>query len=313
VSTDAPFFADIADAPDGASVFWCETPDKTRIRGAIWRGGSRGTILLLTGRTEYIEKYGPVVARLTAMGFCVLTLDWRGQGLSDRPPSDATLGHVEAFKDYQSDLNTVLAAPEAADLPGPRVLFGHSMGGCIGLRALLNHPDITAGVFSGPMWGIRMSSLSRFGAKFLIGLTGLLGTDTRHTPGTGKGFYAQETGFDENLLTSDRDQLDRLRAHLTAHPELGLGGPSIKWLSAAFEEMAALQAGPKPTIPVLTFLGSDEKIVDPETTKSYMPKLAHGELVICEGARHEIWMESDAIQGPVWDKITAFLATHAPV
>ncbi|MEO0682144.1 MAG: hypothetical protein AAF192_17200, partial [Pseudomonadota bacterium] len=31
--------------------------DGLRLRAAAWRGAGRGTALLLTGRTEYIEKY----------------------------------------------------------------------------------------------------------------------------------------------------------------------------------------------------------------------------------------------------------------
>ena len=43
-----------------------------------------------------------------AMGFAVATLDWRGQGLSDRPLEDPLLGHVENFATYESDLQIFL-------------------------------------------------------------------------------------------------------------------------------------------------------------------------------------------------------------
>jgi len=59
-------------------------------------------------------------------------------------------------------------------------------------------------------------------------------------------------------------------------------------------------------------LGSDEKIVEPAAIKTHMPKLAQGELVICPGGRHEVFMERPEIQTPVWEKITEFLELHAP-
>src|SRR5689334_11979155 len=65
------------------------------LRYALWsaRGTSRGTILLLTGRGEFLEKYATeVVGELLDRGFAVAAIDWRGQGLSDRPLPDHDAG-----------------------------------------------------------------------------------------------------------------------------------------------------------------------------------------------------------------------------
>jgi len=43
-----------------------------------------------------------------------------------------------------------------------------------------------------------------------------------------------------------------------------------------------------------------------------MPKFPNGELVICDGAKHEIWMETPDIQAKVWEKTDAFLSAIAP-
>ena len=53
----APFHAELADAPPGATVVWAQA-GTARIRLAWWKAGDRGTVLLLPGRTECIEKYG---------------------------------------------------------------------------------------------------------------------------------------------------------------------------------------------------------------------------------------------------------------
>ena len=73
--------------PEGARAGYFTTPDKIRIRYAVFpktAGAARGTVCLVQGRTEYIEKYFETVADFQKRGFAVATLDWRGQGGSDR-------------------------------------------------------------------------------------------------------------------------------------------------------------------------------------------------------------------------------------
>ena len=67
--------------------------DKLRLRFARWeptRGPVRGTVCLFQGRGEFIEKYFEVIADLRRRGFAVATMDWRGQGGSERLLSNAT-------------------------------------------------------------------------------------------------------------------------------------------------------------------------------------------------------------------------------
>ena len=86
--TGAPFFADIADLPPDGRCLWLMTDDGIRLRAAHWPGSGKGTVFLLPGRTEYIEKYAPPAAEFCRCGWDVLTLDWRGQGMSDRALPD---------------------------------------------------------------------------------------------------------------------------------------------------------------------------------------------------------------------------------
>jgi lysophospholipase len=61
--------------------------DGMRLRHGFWVCGDsacRGTVFLLTGRSEYMEKYAEVVQELNGRGFDVYSFDWRGQGLSER-------------------------------------------------------------------------------------------------------------------------------------------------------------------------------------------------------------------------------------
>ena len=102
----APFHAELAEAPPGATCVWLQA-GSARIRVAWWKAGDRGTVLLLPGRTECIEKYGRAAGDLVARGFSVITLDWRGQGLADRALPDRATGHVGDFSEYQQDLSLI--------------------------------------------------------------------------------------------------------------------------------------------------------------------------------------------------------------
>ena len=179
MTADAPFYADVADAPDGAEARWLTASDGIGLRAVAWRGGRRGTAMIFPGRTEFAEKYGRVAARLVARGFSVVAIDWRGQGLSDRPPSTPMLGHVETFSDYQRDVEALLGFEALLGLPRPRYLVAHSMGGCIGLRTLIERTDFAAAVFSAPMWQLEMRPATRAVAARLARLGRRLGLGAR--------------------------------------------------------------------------------------------------------------------------------------
>ena len=77
----APFDHALAEGPESARAYWITAADGVRLRVAVWpKDNARGTIVLFPGRTEYVEKYGRVAEELTAAGYAVTAIDWRGQG-----------------------------------------------------------------------------------------------------------------------------------------------------------------------------------------------------------------------------------------
>jgi lysophospholipase len=309
VTGAAPFFADVADAPPGVRAFWLRAADGVRLRAAAWSGGRRGTAVIFPGRTEHIEKYGRVVGRLVERDLAVAAIDWRGQGLSDRLHDNPRLGHVDDFRDFQKDVAALIAHPEFAALPRPLVMFAHSMGGCVGLRTLLERTEFSAAVLSAPMWHLQMKAATRQLTSSIVQVANLVGLGSRQMPGTTREPTVLALAYQGNVLTSDPEHFAWFARQLETHPELGLGGPSVQWTYAALEEMARLYVAPLPKVPVLAFLGSDEAVVSPSVVRSQMGHMEHGRLVMCPGARHEIWMERPEIQRPVWAEIDAFLET----
>jgi len=220
--TPAPFHAALADGPPGAVAVWVQS-GAARIRLAWWKAGSKGTVLLLPGRTECIEKYGRAAADLTARGYSVITIDWRGQGLADRSLPDRLMGHVGDFAEYQQDLDALVAEARRADLPEPFHMIAHSMGGCIGLRGLMRGVPVRSAVFSAPMFGISMAAWLRPVAVLVGALSAPLGLGARYAPTTGPQSYLQQVPFLGNVLTSDREMWDYMLGQVR-------GCQSLRWV-----------------------------------------------------------------------------------
>ena len=123
--------------PDAAVTGTIKTPDGVSLRFARWEPppGRKGTVCLFQGRSEFIEKYFETVRDLRARGFAVATLDWRGQGLSDRALRNPRKGYVRNFSQYQIDLETFINEVVLPDCPPPLFALGQSMGATILLRA----------------------------------------------------------------------------------------------------------------------------------------------------------------------------------
>src|SRR5690242_7743208 len=123
--------------PDNVVSGAIKTRDGLSLRFARWAPppGRKGTVVLMQGRAEFIEKYFETVRDLRARGFAVATFDWRGQGLSDRALADPRKGYVRSFSEYAIDLETVMEQVVLPDCPPPIYALAHSMGGSIAIKA----------------------------------------------------------------------------------------------------------------------------------------------------------------------------------
>lgn len=301
----APFHADVAEAPEGVTCVWLTASDGVRIRTAHWRGGEKGTVLLFPGRTEYIEKYGPAAGEFAARGYAMATLDWRGQGIADRLLDDRAPGHVDRFSDYSRDVAAFMDWIREQDLPRPFFLIGHSMGGCIGLRAIHDGIPVNAVTFSAPMWGILMQPIVRPIAWGLSWLATNTGQGHRMVPSTSPLTYVLEAEFEGNVLTRDREMWEFMRRQLTVHPDLAIGGPTMQWLYEALKETRALHRMPSPDLPCLTVLGAEERIVHAASIHDRMSRWPGSEFDLVGSAEHELMMEGPGTRAKFYDRAAA--------
>ena len=110
----APFFADVAEGPEGGAAWWITARDDVRLRVGLWnREAPRGTVLLWPGRTEYIEKYGRAAARLPRAAMPPSPSTGAVRAWPTGCSTTAMSGHVHQFSDYQHDVAAMYRPPNA--------------------------------------------------------------------------------------------------------------------------------------------------------------------------------------------------------
>lgn len=290
------------------SLLRCEAEDGTRLRAAVWNaGGQRGHVLFLSGRTEFLEKVALPAAELARRGFAVASIDWRGQGLSDRLVQPALKGHVEDFLQYHQDLAALLSHPEVAALKGPRIVLGHSMGGAIALGALIRgRLEARALILSAPLMDIRLSRTMRWASRVTVAIARATRRLDRWPPFGDMASPYVFLGFENNVLTADEQVFDWMVEALKRDPALQLAMPTIGWMAAATEECRVIARHGRLDIPSLCLLGTDEQVVDPEAVRAGAERLG-ARLAEIEGARHEVLIERPELRAEAWKAIDAFL------
>lgn len=276
--------------------------------------GSRGSILWIGGRGDIIEKYLESMEEWHRAGWHVSALDWRGQGGSGRLLADTSTGHMTDFGIWIDDL-AVFWADWTARTPGPHVIMGHSMGGHLVLRALVERriaPDAT--VLSAPMLGFSGGPLPQGLAG---GFAALL---ARFIPETKAWKQGEKPGAVDArrqfYLTHDADRYADEVFWKTQNPGLSLGPASWAWVAAAYRSNALIDAPgalEKLGTPVFVVGTQGDKLVSPAAIQTAAARLPSAELLMFDKTvAHEVLREVDAVRDQIMDRIAAFLERAAP-
>jgi lysophospholipase len=295
--------------------------DGTKLRFARWeatRGPRRGTVCLFGGRGEFIEKYFEVVADLRRRGFAVATIDWRGQGGSARPLANPRKGHVRSFAQYDLDLARFMKEIVLPDCPPPFTALAHSMGANI----LLRHATRPGSWFDRMVLTAPMIAFSeeKVGYPAIVARTYaelgcLLGLSRRYIKG-GSDNPEEQSAFESNALTSDRERWSRNKSVLDVAPGLALGSPTIGWLRAAYRSMSTVSSedfAASVQVPMLLFAAGNDKIVSTRAIEELGVRLKVGTQILLPGSRHEILQETDSIRLRFWAAFDAYLGVREPV
>ncbi len=302
-------FIDIADnpAPDGASAEKIIAADGAELRAGFFpAANARGTVVLVTGWSEFIEKYFETVRDLNARGLNVAMIDWRGQGLSDRTSARETKwrGYFHTLSD---DLRNFFEGHVKQRFAGPYLLMTHSMGGLPALLLLSQGYDgFARAVLCAPMTRLfpeaqnKMLSLASAAACAL----GFAGAETARSRD-----HAEI--FDGNIFTSDKTRHARFRDLKLAEPKAASTTPTYGWVRDAMTSSAAIHAEGALTnihIPVLIVTAGAEQQIDGADHQTIADSSDMISLVTIPGALHEIMMERDSIRDLYFTAFDEFVA-----
>lgn len=289
-----------------------ESPvDGIKIRYGTWtspffeaNSNKKWGVLLLNGRSEWIEKYVEVPKDF-ALGDNVIwaTLDHRGQGASE-----GVRGHVDSYESFAQD-----AAAVAREVFGdiPYLVLTHSMGGLIalmGVTADLLEPK--AMVLCSPLLGLPNEPLHRSLARPIARLMGRSFWSNRPT-----GFRSRrEARFHQNPLTHSYSGF--LRVLESPYPYIP---PSFGWVAATFaacDRVLSPAALVKVRCPTKLIVGDQESVVDPGAFGLWCIAAQENSCLvewsrIPEG-RHELLNEIPRIRNAVIAQARAWLLQFAP-
>jgi lysophospholipase len=279
-----------------------------KLRYAIFRSDvspARGTIVLLQGRNEFIEKYFETIRQLNDMGFWVATYDLRGQGGSDRLLKQQRKGYVRHFSDYEHDLDLFLQQIVLPDTRLPFFLLAHSTGALIALsRAPYMANRIDRMVLAAPFVGLTGQALSESTVRRLSGLMTAIGIG-RQSMGNDQ----SNRPYEGNPLTSDRNRFERNAKIAADHPELTIGAPTARWLRETLRASARVSQQPhltRITIPTVILAPMLDGIVPYAKQELLSRNFRAGQLVTITGARHELFQEIDIYRVQALATIEAF-------
>ena len=304
--------------PEAATESTWNAPDGHTLRRIDWPAGGggnhRGSLLFMPGRGDAYEKYLETLQHFYLQGWKVTALDWRGQAGSGRLGFDETTGHVEDFAHWVEDLAAFWAQWETAH-EGPRVIVGHSMGGHLVLRALVEKRiDPTAAVLVAPMLGFAGVPLPYWLLRAFGRIRSAMGDHRRPAWKWSEKPGALPAGR-QHLLTHDDTRYADESWWRETRPELVMGPASWGWLEQSLISMRKVMNAPalaRVTLPVLLLSTSADRLVSPGAIRKAAKMLPDAQLLeFGSESAHEILREADPVRDKALDTITRFLNENA--
>ena len=214
----------------------------------------------------------------------------------------------------EADFAAILLA-EAAREGAALNVAAHSMGAHMVLRTLTARPELQRHVrrivLFAPMFGIGGSRLPPRLVEAAARLACRSGRGDDFAPG--QIAYGPEYRSERrrDRLTGDRTRYDSGFHWIEETAALGADGASWAWVAAALRSCRELFAPgrlERVEVPVLILQAGLERVVDPRATAVACARLPHVRCETLAEGRHELQLETDAVQDRMWPMIWEFLS-----
>jgi len=112
------------------------------LAGLFWQAENPlATVILVHGLGEHISRYNHVAEKFASENISVIGTDLLGHG-----ESPGKRGHINSMEDFYLGIDSIISYLISENIGGPKILYGHSMGGNIVLNYLFEKGQ---GEFSG--------------------------------------------------------------------------------------------------------------------------------------------------------------------
>lgn len=254
---------------------------------------ARATLVLTHGISEHSESYHEMALELVPRGWDIYAWDLRGHGRSE-----GKRGYIDDFHRYSRDLHHFVKHLKSGSLKNsklPLIMMGHSMGGLITLRYLVDQGVAAPAkglVLSSPALGISIPipTWKEFAARALLNYLPqvTLPNDIPH-----------------NLLTHIEERWRRYDSDPLRHDKVSAA--MYFGMIEGFEKVH--NAAAQIRIPTLIVAAGDERVVSRPAIEDFFPKLGaeRKKLIIYEKSYHEV--VNDVEREQVFNDIDLFLGS----
>lgn len=254
-------------------------PDGVSLHLRSWRpadGSCLGVIVLVHGLGEHAGRYEGWAGELAGLGFLVAAYDQRGHGRSPGPR-----GVLADLRPLLDDLEAVGEWTRGlVDAGLPTIVYGHSFGGLVALRAVQGGTFPWSGLILSAPW-LSTAVEVPWWKRALAGL--LVHVAPRLT---------LTSGLDPSDLSRRPDVVESYGADPLVHDRVSAGLVAVVETAQSEATGAGLPDG----LPCLVLLPLEDRIADPEATRRWAD--THDgdaiEVELLEGGRHEPHNDQDA-------------------
>lgn len=251
----------------------------------------RAVLLIVHGLAEHSGRYMHVVNYFVPLGYAIYALDHLGHG-----KSEGVRVFVNQFEDFTSPVQIYYERLCPMHQDTPVFLIGHSLGGLISAKHLLDHQSNYVGVvLSGPL--VRPSNCP---SPFLLALLKIVA------------IIAPKLGVRQlksDVMSTDPEEVRGYVEDPLVHPGRVTAGISAAMFGAM--ECLKRQAG-QITLPLLIVQGGADATVDPAGAQLLFDAVGSSDKTInvYEGYYHEVFNEPKARRNQVFQDIQVWLESH---
>lgn len=258
--------------------------------GRSWRPttGASAILVIVHGLRDHSARYDDFATGLAQRGFAVYALDHRGHGRSDGRGQ-----MVDAFDDYVTDLDTLVAEARRREPGRPVFVLGHSMGGAIAtLWVEMRQPQIAGLVLSAPALRHHVGDVDHA----FLDLTSVLFP------------YVGVLSLDESQFSRDPEVLAEMQRDPLVHHESGPARTAAELLAAigrARGWMDGIHA------PILVVHGDADLVTMPEGSEDLIARAtgtADRTIWRCAEMRHDLLHEPE--RGALGDAIYGWMVSR---